>query len=334
MKVLFIGLNWLGDVVMSLPAILATAKKHEVHILTRPHLAQIYRFTEAFAAIHEIPTNGLMLASLPRLRQLKSENFDQIIVLPDSLRAAIIAWLCRASSLGYNTQGRKMFLSRTLEKPENFKSIHESRLHFALVKKAGLAHDFMPLPRFSFAPEKIAQTLDEFGMAKNQPYLIFAPGAAFGAAKRWPAEKFAKLAQLLYQKKPELKILVTGSGNEADIAEKVAAAGDNSTSIAGKTSLEKLAILLSQAKAMVANDSGTMHLAAMFATPTMVPVGPTDMTRTGSLSEKVQYFYGSESCPQAPCRLKVCPRKDHICMQSIDPVEIFQAISKLGDGGQ
>ncbi len=332
MKVLFIGLNWLGDVVMSLPAMLAAAENHEVHVLTRPHLAEIYRFANSFAHVHSIPTNGLMLASLPRLRQLKAENFDQIIVLPDSMRTAIIAWLCRAPSLGYTTQGRKMFLSRTIEKPENFKMIHESKLHFNLVKEAGLAENFMTLPEFSFAEEKVTETLAEFDLALNQPYLVFAPGAAFGAAKRWPAEKFAELARLLDENMPDLKILVTGSGSESDIAAKVAAAGHNCISIAGKTSLENLAILLSRTKALVTNDSGTMHLAAMFATPTMVPVGPTDMTRTGSLFEKTQYFYGSKTCPQAPCRLKTCPRKDHICMQSIAAATIFEAIRQLGEG--
>lgn len=334
MKVLFIGLNWLGDVIMSLPTMLGIAAEHEVHVLTRPHLAEIYKLTESFAEIHQVAGKGPMLSDLQKLRRLKDEGFGQIIVLPDSIRAAIIAWLCRAPSLGYNTQGRKMFLTRAINKPENFKQIHEAKLHFALAEAAHLVHEFSPLPQFAFNQETTAAVFNEFGLTPDKPFIMLAPGAAFGAAKRWPPQKFAELARLLEQQSPELQLIVTGSAGEIEITAEVAAANKNARCLAGKTSLIQLAVLLSQAKALVANDSGTMHLAAMFATPALIPVGPTDMQRTGSLSDQARYFYGSEKCPQAPCRLKVCPREDHICMQSIDAADIAAALAELGAGLQ
>lgn len=327
MKILFIGLNWLGDVVMSLPAMIAAAEKHEVHVLTRPNLAEIYHLTNCFSGIHKIATNGPILTGIRKISQLKTEEFDKIVVLPDSIRAAIISWICVGDSIGYNTQSRKMFLTRAIEKPENFKEIHESRLHFDLVKASGIASEISPLPHLEFSQADWQAVSDRLGLDGEKTFYILAPGAAFGAAKRWPAESFARLAKMLSEKE-NAQILVTGSNSEKEIAESIVY-GKATKSIAGMTSLRELAMVISKAKAMVANDSGTMHLAALFGTPTIVPVGPTDMVRTGSLSKNVRYIYGSEKCPDAPCRMKLCHRDDHICMRSITAKMVLSAIENL-----
>ncbi|MFZ5951254.1 MAG: lipopolysaccharide heptosyltransferase II [Candidatus Rifleibacteriota bacterium] len=329
MKTLFIGLNWLGDVIMSLPAMLAAAEKHEVHVLTRPHLVEAYQIIDRFAAVHAVATNGPIFAGLQKMRKLRKEGFDQIVVLPDSLRAALVSWACDAPSIGYNTQGRKLFLSQAIAKPVNFKEIHESTLHFNLVKEAGLADQQSPLPEICLDQSRVIETLCRFTLEPDEPFIILAPGAAFGAAKRWPPEKFAEVAEIIADRYPGLKILVSGSEAEHEIAQKTAARCNSVKSVAGRTSLTELAVLLSKARALIANDSGTMHLAALFRRPAIIPVGPTDMARTGALSEKTIYVYGSEKCPQAPCRLKTCPRPDHICMNSISAEKIAEVFSQM-----
>jgi heptosyltransferase-2 len=324
MKVLFIGLNWLGDIIMSLPAMSSAAGGHDVHILTRSHLSGIYSLTDRFSKIHSLTDKGFSFANLKTLKKLRQEKFDYAIVLPDSMRSAIMAYLSAARQIvGYKTQNRTRLLTRAISKPENYKSIHESLLHLELVKESGLAGSSDTLPEALISENQEALTFSHLNLSQTQDYILLAPGAAFGAAKRWPASHFADLAELI-SKHTNVSILITGSAKESVIAEEIIAKCPSALPLAGKTSLPDLAVLLSRARALVANDSGTMHLAALFSRPAFIPVGPTDMTRTGSLSNKAYYIYGSDKCPMAPCRQKTCRQGDQLCMKSISATMVFE----------
>lgn len=332
MKTIIIGLNWLGDIIMSLPAIMAAAKTSEVHIVTRPHLAQVYDLFELPIAVHPIATDSHpfeLIRHLSPLRKLKAEN---AIVFPDSLRAAIVARLCHSRrSTGFNTQWRSLLLNKSVKKPENFKAMHEADLHFMLIKAAELSDD-SKRPRITkkhFADATFSALAAKLGLPERRTYVVLAPGAAFGAAKRWPPEKFAALADLL-SAQTDLTIVATGSRSEADIINNM----QNNTktgmiNAAGQTSIHELACLLSRARVLIANDSGTMHLAALYATPTVVPVGPTDMARTGPLNKNFIPVMAEEVCPIAPCRQRLCSRHDHICMNGIAPQNIMTAVNQL-----
>ncbi len=332
MKTIIIGLNWLGDIIMSLPAIMAATENSEVHLVTRPHLAQVYELFGLPLHIHPVATDATsfqLIKALAPLRRLKAAN---TIIFPDSLRAAIIARLCHSrQSVGFNTQWRSLLLNRAVKKPDNFKKMHESELHFMLIKAAGLTDaEYCPeIPRRYFSPDKFTALANKLKLPTDKPYAVLAPGAAFGAAKRWPPAKFAALAGLLAAQN-ELTIVATGSSSETKLVDDLQT--ESSVAIinaAGRTSISELACLLSRAQLLVANDSGTMHLAALYATPTVVPVGPTDMTRTGPLNSNFRAVMASDVCPIAPCRQKSCPRPDHICMNSISPADIMTAVHLL-----
>ncbi len=328
MKVLFIGLNWLGDVIMSLPAIASATGGHEVHILTRAHLADIYSLTDRFSQVHSLTDKGFSFANLKTLKKLRQKNFDYAIVLPDSMRSAIVACLCGARQIvGYKTQNRSWLLTQAINKPENYKSIHESLLHMKLVKDAGLAEKNGTLPEVAISENSKSLTFSRLNLTQTQDYILLAPGAAFGAAKRWPADHFAELAAMI-SKHTNTKIIITGSAKESEIAKEIIDKCPSAISLAGKTSLPDLAGLLSGCRALVANDSGTMHLTALFSRPAFIPVGPTDMTRTGSLSNEAHYIYGSGTCHMAPCRQKTCQRGDHLCMKSISAAMVFEKMLK------
>ena len=165
----------------------------------------------------------------------------------------------------------------------------------------------------------------------NRPFFVFAPGAAFGAAKRWPPERFAQLADLI-QQEFAVPILLTGSENERPIMEEICNKScAELVDLSGQTSFSQLAFLLLKGKALIANDSGTMHLGALTQIPTVVPVGPTDMVRTGPLNKNSR-IVSNDSCPLAPCRKKVCPRLDHLCMVNISAAEVMMNLKDLLDG--
>jgi len=327
MKTIFIGLNWLGDIIMSAPAI--TAVSGEVHIVTRPHLAEAYQLLPGGLRVHPVQTKAAFLEFIHALKPLRRLEADHVIVLPDSWRAAILAKACAgAESIGFASQMRSLLLDHAIDKPQNFKLMHESDLHFMLVKEAGLASEKPALTRYRPEPELLQRLLARFGLEPGQSYIVLAPGAAFGSAKRWPPEKFTELASLI-SGAYRLPVVLTAGANETDLTRQICEdARGKIIDSAGQTSLIELACLLAGSRALVSNDSGTMHLAALCGTPTVVPVGPTDMTRTGPLNPKA-VTVSTDICPEAPCRQRICPRQDHICMQNISAMAVFAELQTL-----
>ena len=179
---------------------------------------------------------------------------------------------------------------------------------------------------------KNEENAKKFDIDSKKEFILLAPGAAFGAAKRWPPEYFAELTKLIAKKYPELQIVVTGGKNETYLAEQISKnSGVSVIDVAGKTNLMALGVLLSRAKVVIANDSGTMHLAALYRTPTIVPVGPTDMVRTGALNKNFTPVIAT-GCEKIPCRQRVCPLKTDACMKSLTPSLIFHFLKEqLGD---
>ena len=329
MKTIIIGLNWLGDIVMSLPTIAAAVAAGSVHVVTRPHLADAYKISGLPLAIHPVETDANPFAVISQLKPLRSLEADLVIVLPDSLRAAFVARCCFGNhSVGFATQLRSFLLDQAVTKPADYQKLHEADLYFMLGQAAGLPVQQRPaLPRTSFSDNFINRLKSRLNLEGN--FLVVAPGAAFGAAKRWPPARFSALVSLLVEKYA-LTIIVTGSASEQSITAEICRAAPQKTiDAAGKTSLPELSCLLSCAQGLVCNDSGTMHLAAPFAIPTVVPVGPTDMLRTGPLNPNFIAVSQQTVCPQAPCRQKTCPRGDHLCMESITPEAVLEAMGKL-----
>ncbi len=333
MKIIFIGLNWLGDIIMSLPALTAAARAGETHVVTRPHLAEVYSLFELPLHVHAIPTNALPHEVFRQLRPLRRLAAEQTIVLPDSLRAAMLAKACgTAGRTGYAAQWRSLLLSNAISKPADFTKMHEADLHYGLCCAAGLSDEPArpPLKKYDCPDAEFAALAAKLSLP--QRYLVMAPGAAFGAAKRWPPVRFAALAGLVAANM-KLPVVITASASEQPIVDEICRnAGAPLISVAGRTSLRELACLLSRAEALVANDSGTMHLAALYQTPTVVPVGPTDMIRTGPLNPNFAAVTASAVCPIAPCRKRTCPRHDHACMLAIPPEAVYAELTRLTGG--
>ena len=331
--IIVIGLNWLGDVVMSLPAISAVCKAgKEVHVVTRPHLADVYTLSGLPVIIHRVATNDNPLKVLKEMKPLARILASSAVTFPDSLRGAVLARLCKTGkATGFNTQCRGVFLNKKINKPGNYKTIHESKLHYMLIREAipELPAELPELPLCSISDEVWKKDASKLGIDACKEFVVLAPGAAFGSAKRWPPEYFARLTQLVSEKYPDLQIVITGGKNETYLAEQISKkAGVNVTDVAGKTNLFELASVLGRAKAIVANDSGTMHLASFYRTPTVVPVGPTDMVRTGALNENFTPVIAT-GCEKIPCRQPVCPLKTDDCMKSLKPELVYHFLEEI-----
>jgi heptosyltransferase-2 len=162
----------------------------------------------------------------------------------------------------------------------------------------------------------------EAGQEPTRPLVVLNPGAAFGPAKRWPAERFAGLARLLQARK-NAEILLVGAAGEADIAASIASGLERKPlDFTGKTSLRQLMGLISLGRVFVSNDTGPMHIACALGIPVVAIFGPTDPKATGPSRHPSVVLKADVPC--WPCTYRSCPY-DHRCMNRIGPEEVFAA---------
>jgi heptosyltransferase-2 len=163
-------------------------------------------------------------------------------------------------------------------------------------------------------------------MDLRRPLVFLHPGASYGPAKRWSVLKFSELASLL-QRRKKASVIISGSNDEAQLAESVALLmREKPVSLAGKTSLLRLASLISNADLFITNDSGPMHLANALHVPVVAIFGPTDPTLTGPFQQPSAVV--KKDVPCSPCSYRECPF-DHRCMENIPIEEVFQACQKF-----
>jgi heptosyltransferase-2 len=156
---------------------------------------------------------------------------------------------------------------------------------------------------------------------------VFAPGAEFGSAKRWPAAYFGQLAQMLHQIAPQMQIVLLGSDKDRPVAEEIVKWAPAVTSLAGTTSLAQAMALIARADAVVSNDSGLLHIASAFNRPVVALYGPTDPNYAPPFSDMAKSIFLSLSC--APCRQRECPLQHHKCMRDMVPEQVWEALRPM-----
>jgi heptosyltransferase II len=297
--------NWLGDAVMTLPAIQAIKKGRPDCHLTVLCPSKLTDFWKLESCVDEVRT------SLDDLR--KAPPFAAAILFPNSFRSAWEAWrLGIPRRVGYAGHGPRAWLL-TAVCPEELRSgsfEHEVKDFCALARWCG-ASITSEIPRFPV--RKPAGELKDW-------YLVLHPGAAFGSAKRWIGDSFVQLVQRF----PQARWKIIGSGEErernAELASRMAAGKARVENHTGQHSLSQLVDVLAGARAVVCNDSGPMHLAASIGTPVVAIFGSTEPAHTGPLGEGHRVVRSLVEC--SPCYLKECPI-DLRCMKnvSVDQVE-------------
>ncbi|WP_233411043.1 lipopolysaccharide heptosyltransferase II, partial [Rugamonas violacea] len=168
------------------------------------------------------------------------------------------------------------------------------------------------------------------GVDAGRPLLVFAPGAEFGAAKRWPAAHFAALARRALLADPRCQVALLGSPKDHEVCAEVAAAAGGPAAVhnlAGRTSLAEAIALIAKADAVVANDSGLLHIASALNRPVVALYGPTDPDHAPPFSDRAAAISLRLDC--APCRQRECPLDHQDCMRRIDPAMVWQRLCAL-----
>jgi heptosyltransferase-2 len=332
-KILVRATNWLGDAVMSLPAVRALRTRFpnaQISVLARPSVAPLY---EGERSIDRV----ILLSGLPGARdwatkwqlgsRLRREGFDLAVLLPNSFESAAIARLSGARRrVGYARDGRSALLTDAIAVPLPGEiSPHQCYYYLELLRRAGLTEKG-PMP-------VVAEILlDGLDAARARGAALFAargvttqvigvsPGAAYGGAKRWLPDRFASAARELAAREGA-SIAIFGAPAEKDLCGGVASAcgGHN---FAGSTTLREFIDMSAACRLCLANDSGAMHIAAAVGVPCITVFGPTDETATGPVGASAVLVREPVDC--APCKLRECPI-DHRCMTRVTVEQVVAA---------
>ena len=310
--------NWLGDAVMSLPAIRAI---HQVFphahlaVVARPWVADLYARESSIDRVIIYPAQKGLRAKREFAASLRDERFDAAILLQNAFDAALIAWWAGIPErIGYNRDARGLLLTRAIPVPEPGDiPRHERFYYLELLRRASLIERFPPsdailLEGIDAARHGGAGHLAALGI--STPAIGISPGAAYGNAKRWLPERFAAVARSF----PSASILLFGSASERELCQSVAAQIPNSHNFAGQTTLREFIDLTAACRLFLTNDSGAMHIANALGVPTVAIFGATDDTTTGPTGPLARVVRAHAEC--SPCLLRECPI-DHRCMTAV-----------------
>lgn len=331
MKILIVAPNWIGDAVMSLSLIQALHQNKslfgsdgqpcEIHVLAPPVTAPVFQFNRAVHAVHVEPfAHGQLQWGLRRkaAKGLKRQNFDLAVVLPNSLKSALLPWLARIPKrIGYDGELRTAVLTHPLPKPAKTNKPPMIEWYGRL---GGVLPDALAYPELQVDPGMATTTLEQFSLSAG--FLALAPGAEFGPAKRWPADHFAQVAAAFLEKNQTQHAVLFGGPKDQSFCDEILALlpqplRSRAVSLAGSTSLAQAVALMSAASQLVTNDSGLMHVAAALNVQVHAVFGSSSPHHTPPLNKAAKVYYLSLEC--SPCFQRECPLGHTDCLKKLTP---------------
>jgi lipopolysaccharide heptosyltransferase II len=340
-KILVRTPNWIGDAVISLPALEALRARFpssEIVLLSKPWVSEVYWHSPGTPRqiIYDPQEKHRGRRGLNNLiSDLKVEHFDLAVLVQNAFQAAWIAWRAGIPErVGYARDGRGPLLTGAVPVPPRSAYGHEAYYYLQLLFRAGLIERPEPIrpleePRLTLREAELAWAAKRLqALRLDGPRFLIGihPGASFGPAKRWPPERVAAFADRMIG---ELRadVLIFGSTAEAPLAEVIARAMKHTpTLLAGTTTLTQMLALMAHCQLVVTNDSGPMHLAAALGLPLVAVFGSTDERATGPLSLHARVVKNPVEC--SPCGLRNCPI-DFRCLQSVTAEHVANAALEL-----
>lgn len=332
-KILVVAPSWVGDCMLMQPMLQRLAQRHpgvRIDVLAPPWTEKLLRLMPEVGEIipNPFPHGALQLGARRALgKQLRAAQYDQAIVLPNSLKSALVPFFASIPlRTGFVGESRYLLLNdaRKLDKQvlplmvERFAALAEPA-------KAPLPRP-LPNPKLTVTPAQIQHSLEKLGLSVDAPVAIFCPGAEYGPAKRWPADYYAALGQQLHAQ--GYRIWLLGSPKDKEVSDTISALSHGVChNLCGQTDLTDAVALLSCATLVVSNDSGLMHIAAAQDKPMIAIFGSSSPQFTPPLSGKAHVVQLELPC--SPCFKRECPLGHFNCMMQLTPEIILQHISHL-----
>ena len=327
---LVIAPQWIGDAVMTEPLLRRLqARGERLTVGALPWVAPVYRAMPQVDEVIEFPFahGGLQFRARRAIAKRIEGRFDKAYVLPNSIKSALLPLLAGIPQrIGYLGETRIGLLTHRLKNPTNKPPM--VAFYSALSGDADLAGD---RPELHINPAQVEDTLRELALRRGA-YVVFAPGAEYGPAKRWPATHFAELAAKL-----QLPVVLLGSGKEAALCDEIALPvialqTGKCLNLAGKTSLPQALALIAASQITISNDSGLMHVAAALNVPQVAIFGSSSPLHTPPLSDKAKVLWlKTDPAYQppldcAPCFARECPLGHTRCLNDIGAERVLAAL--------
>jgi len=318
-RVSVIAPNWLGDAVMSLPAIsmLASAPGWSVSVLSSPYVARVFLNQPGVDDLCVDEHAGRARRVVNRTRVLRGSAPRVTVMFPPSFSSALPAWLARVPQrIGFQADGRGGLLTHGLPLPSREVHLVDSYVNLAraVIRDIGIDEGPPPTARLFVGDKDRESVWQRVGDVSSGGYVVIVPGAAFGPAKSWPAERYRALCAELAR---HTRVILSGSAGDRSVCEHIAQSVPGVRSLAGKTTLGEMFALVEGARAVVANDSGAPHVAAALGVPCVVLFGSTSPAWTAPRGEDVRVLQHKVHCN--PCFRRTCPTQLE-CFNGI-PVE-------------
>ena len=323
MKVLVVAPAWVGDMVMAHAIVPGLAERgHEVHFLAPPSTAALASRMPGVAEVHTVCTRHGELGWRARrraARTLSERHFGRAFVLPNSFKSALTPlWAGIPVRTGFRGEFRYGAVN-------DLRRLDEARMPRLVDRYAALADVVPANPRLQADTVALRSLLTRQGLRTDRPVVALCPGAEYGPAKRWPAERYAALAARCVEAGASVWIL--GTDAERQAAEQILAAA-TAVDLTGKTSLLDAVDLLSAAAVAVVNDSGLMHVAAALAVPVVALFGSSSQTFTPPLSARARVLERDLDC--RPCFARTCPLGHLDCLAGIGVGQVFDTVADHG----
>jgi heptosyltransferase II len=335
LKILIRATNWIGDAVMSLPALRAIRQRFpasRITVLAKPWVASLYEGEGSIDCVMRVDGGAGArdwAAKWRLVRQLRKEKFDLAVLLPNSFESAAVVRLAGVRRIiGYARDGRSPLLTDAIAVPKPGEILpHERFYYLELLRRAGLIESIPQVPEIRFDGAAEARSRGEAlfrNLSVSMPVIGVSPGAAYGSAKRWLPERFAEAAARLAAEMGG-SVAVFGSAAEKPLCEQVARAAGG-RNFAGETDLRAFIDMTAACRVFLTNDSGAMHIASALGVPSVTVFGPTNEVATGPLGAAAQVVREPVDC--APCLLRECPI-DHRCMTRVTADRVVRAAGEL-----
>ena len=330
--------NWVGDAVMAVPAL-----RELRQLLPQAHITAVSRSGAADILIDADFLDEVLVydrrgpaSAWTQAREWRRRSFDLALLFQNAFEAAVIAFLAGvATRIGYQTERRGFLLTHSLPLPTWKDERHESFYYLNTVAElerllTGKSGAETTAPRFDLSvsngrKQEALGFLQDQGARMSAPLAVLCPGSINSRAKRWPAERYAELADRLVES--GVTVALIGSPGELDVSKEVSEnAHHRLIMLTGKTTVAEATAIISIADILITNDTGPAHIGAALQTPTVVIFGPTNPLTTYPYSSSAEIIRHPPDC--APCMLRDCPI-DHRCMTAITPEQVFERASAL-----
>lgn len=322
--------NWVGDAALSLPALAAVKAGRpgtELWVVAQEWVSGLFSSGKPADGVLVLPPASSLGGLRSAARLVREAKFDAALLLTNSFGSAAVFALAKVPERwGYKRDGRGFLLTRGVPYDEAAPPVHQAEYYLRLVRELGFETKGTSLRlRLDAEDKKAGRRLLEAAGVKTgskKPIVLINPGASYGPAKRWPVERFARLASAL-QEAASAQVVITGAPGEVDLARRLASLMARRPAVlSGRTSLRGLLGVLSFGRVFITNDSGPMHLANALGVPVIGLFGPTNPAVTRPYQPPSTVIWKGAAC--WPCFYRSCPY-GHPCMTSIEPEEVLRS---------